>query len=266
MSDDQSYWIRIHGKTEGPYSKQELRVWFAAGRLTGKTLLAPSPEGPWRLFVDGPPKTRRGAETVRQKRKPKGRGKWWIKDGHSRLAGPFSKSELPEMIEQHDLSGQILVGESDAGPWVPYPDFQARQAKRVLAKRAAQDRRAQRESLQRHDETIPTSSSRRPDGLFRKAHREISGDIGSVLRWIVFTLAVVIAVPAVAILGLAVVARLWPIVLTLVVWFLSRDSKPKWYGDMQCLDCEYKWISKRATSPSRCPSCSSRNIGQQLRS
>jgi DNA-directed RNA polymerase subunit RPC12/RpoP len=39
----------------------------------------------------------------------------------------------------------------------------------------------------------------------------------------------------------------------------KRDPN-KWYGEMVCLTCNYKWQSRRNTPPARCPSCRSKSI------
>jgi len=34
----------------------------------------------------------------------------------------------------------------------------------------------------------------------------------------------------------------------------------KWYGDMLCLDCGYRWRSRKSQPPARCPKCSGRHL------
>ncbi|GEM_PF-3580628 len=41
--------------------------------------------------------------------------------------------------------------------------------------------------------------------------------------------------------------------------FVKRDPS-KWYGDMLCLDCAYRWVSRKTSRPARCPNCGRRNL------
>ena len=41
---------------------------------------------------------------------------------------------------------------------------------------------------------------------------------------------------------------------------LVKRDPSKWYGDMLCLSCSYRWGARRKTPPARCPSCSGRYL------
>ena len=41
--------------------------------------------------------------------------------------------------------------------------------------------------------------------------------------------------------------------------FMKRDPS-KWYGDMLCMGCGYRWVSRKNQPPARCPKCSGQYI------
>jgi hypothetical protein len=41
---------------------------------------------------------------------------------------------------------------------------------------------------------------------------------------------------------------------------LVKRDPSKWYGDMLCLSCNYRWVARRKTPPARCPGCSGRYL------
>ena len=49
------------------------------------------------------------------------------------------------------------------------------------------------------------------------------------------------------------------VLLVFVSLFVKRDPN-EWYGDMLCLDCAYRWVSRKTSRPARCPNCGRRNL------
>lgn len=48
-------------------------------------------------------------------------------------------------------------------------------------------------------------------------------------------------------------------VFALLSLFVKRDPN-KWYGDMLCMGCAYRWTSRKRTPPARCPRCGGRYL------
>ena len=49
------------------------------------------------------------------------------------------------------------------------------------------------------------------------------------------------------------------VVVGLLSLLVKRDPN-KWYGDMLCLMCNYRWVARKRTPPARCPSCGRRHL------
>ena len=48
-------------------------------------------------------------------------------------------------------------------------------------------------------------------------------------------------------------------VVALLSLLVKRDPN-KWYGDMLCLSCNYRWVARKRTPPARCPGCGKRYL------
>jgi hypothetical protein len=49
------------------------------------------------------------------------------------------------------------------------------------------------------------------------------------------------------------------VVAGLLSLLVKRDPN-KWYGDMLCLSCNYRWVARKRTPPARCPGCGRRHL------
>jgi hypothetical protein len=49
------------------------------------------------------------------------------------------------------------------------------------------------------------------------------------------------------------------VVAGLLSLLVKRDPN-KWYGDMLCLSCNYRWVARKRTPPARCPGCGRRYL------
>jgi len=55
------------------------------------------------------------------------------------------------------------------------------------------------------------------------------------------------------------IAFLFFFLLATLIFELFKDPS-KWYGDMLCLNCGYRWVSRKSSQPARCPNCSGRYL------
>jgi len=55
------------------------------------------------------------------------------------------------------------------------------------------------------------------------------------------------------------IAVLFFFLLAALILELFKDPN-RWYGDMLCLDCGYRWTSRKSSPPARCPNCSGRYL------
>lgn len=53
---------------------------------------------------------------------------------------------------------------------------------------------------------------------------------------------------------------LFALLVMLCVGAIIRRDPNKWYGEMSCRNCGYRWNSRRTTPPARCPKCGTKEI------
>jgi hypothetical protein len=67
-----------------------------------------------------------------------------------------------------------------------------------------------------------------------------------------------------AVFGVFVCAISFVAIVVVVLLINAFHDPNKWYGKMLCDRCSYQWISRKITSPARCPRCSTSQIRELL--